>query len=114
MLASCIPPYSVKCQPGCRQIYAIYSDCSRRERVQPEQRCRKWHETDGQKEENVDPQENPVSPFDIMKLIVMANPIHAQHDKTENVGENMRREIHDLTLKVQLGQTRPGKTESQN
>jgi len=112
MLGSCVPPYKVKCEPRCSQIYAIDSDCGRRERVQPEQRCRKGHETDGQKEKYVDPQENPVSPFDVMKLIVMANPIHTQYDKTENIGENMWREIHDLTLKARLGQTRLRKTES--
>jgi len=47
-----------------------------------------------------------------MKLIVMANPIHTQYDKAENVGENMRRKIHDLTLKARLGQTRLRKTKS--
>jgi hypothetical protein len=47
-----------------------------------------------------------------MELIVMANPIHAQYDKTESVGENMRREIHDLTLNAWFGQTRLRKIES--
>ncbi len=100
MPAGCIPPYSVKCQPCHPEICTVNPDCGGREWVLTEQRRGKGYEPDGQEEDDIDPQENPVSPFDVMKLVVVANPIHAQYDKTESIDENIRRKSHDFKLKA--------------
>ncbi len=114
MVAGCVPPYSVKCQPCRCQICTVNSDCSRRDGIQPKQRCRKGYETDGQEEENVDPQEYPIGLFDVVKLVVVADPIYAQYDKTERIGENIRRKIQNSRLKTRFGQVCLRKFESQD
>src|SRR2546426_9129982 len=99
MPAGCIPPYSVKCQPCHPEICTVNPDCGGREWVLTEQRRGKGYEPDGQEEDDIDPQENPVSPFDVMKLVVVANPINSNNKKIEAKEEIIQRKPKNLKLK---------------
>jgi len=77
MPARSVPPNRVQRNPCGHEICTVNSYRGRREGVQPKQRGGKRDETDGQEEKNVDPQEYSVALFDIVKLVVVANPVHA-------------------------------------
>ena len=54
------------------------------------------------RKKNVDPQEYSVALFDIVKLVVVANPVHPQYDKAERVGEIIWPMSPYLTSKFRL------------
>lgn len=75
VVVSRIPPDSVEGEPCCCQISSVDSDDCGREGILTNQRCRERYETDSQKEDDVDPEEDPIGLFDVMELVVVSDPV---------------------------------------
>ncbi len=109
-----IPPGRIQQQPVRDQVTPVNPDRCGRPGIISQERRGEGNEPDRHQEQDVDPQENPVRMTNIVKLVMMTNPVQSQSYEAQGIDENARPQIHDFPGKTRLWNVQLGNPETQD
>ncbi len=93
MTRGCVPPGAVQSKAISNEVSAVGSDSHRVTRVGSQQGGREGNKSNRHQEDDVDPEQCPIGPPDVVKLVMVADPVEAECDEAQGIGQNVWREL---------------------